>query len=572
MTGDVSIDVGSAVPYLVDCIKSWFGKDKFTVTAKERFERIFRISLETASHIQIVGMWKPIPIIDIYQRTRLKNSPYEWSNEANRETTIWELIRNKKNAVIFAGPGDGKTTLMNWTFIKLLNNSKSTPLLFTLRWPNSIHNLESFIKDLREGRNPTKNKKSSLILLVDGYDEINPKDREVVSQLLTEFASFGIGNFYLTCRTHYHIYNLIAQHYWIADFNQDDALGFCKSFLNAYGADFDPSNLLKELDRRNLKSFTEHPLMLALVCLLQASAIQGLPRSSLGLIRRAIDTLTFRWDESKGLTRLSRIPLDGEERVRCLMRIAYSFIHLVGSYDMAEKAVQEHLERQQIRGIDTRKFLIELAQWYGIFVPTSMDQWTFVHRTIHDFLAARFWVESGEFSIKRAKKDWRGRIWNSRAAFAMSIVPDATAFLQVALQDHCEMYVLSQCLLNNAIFEPHEIANYVINYFRDEDVNKFYRLRKEKELEVYIASELDFFGDASIDFLEALILRGIRGYNDPIADIVLACSLLELLNRNCIIEESLYNKIYEYLFYSGFKFTIKKGNSHISFSLNQLLR
>jgi hypothetical protein len=59
--------------------------------------------------------------------------------------------------------------------------------------------------------------------------------------------------------------------------------------------------------------------MLALVCILKAGPMPSLPKNTVGLLRRAIDTLTFRWDESKGISREASVQLDGDERVRLLM-------------------------------------------------------------------------------------------------------------------------------------------------------------------------------------------------------------------------------------------------------------
>jgi hypothetical protein len=56
----------------------------------------------------------------------------------------------------------------------------------------------------------------------------------------------------------------------------------------------------------------------------------------------------------------------------------------------------------------------------GVLVPAEYQRWQFVHRTIHDYLAARYWVESGEFSISPV------RDWNTRASYAACLLPDAS--------------------------------------------------------------------------------------------------------------------------------------------------
>jgi hypothetical protein len=158
---------------------------------------------------------------------------------------------------------------------------------------------------------------------VDGYDETTEKQRQLVSKSLMLFSSLSIGSFYLTCRSHYHAYDLKCQHLELGPFDRLDAERFIDAYSEAYGFEINAKALLKELDDHRLGEFAIHPLMLTMVCILKSGPSQEIPRRAIGLLRRAIDTLTFRWDEAKRVHRSSAIPLDGEERVRCLMRIAF---------------------------------------------------------------------------------------------------------------------------------------------------------------------------------------------------------------------------------------------------------
>jgi hypothetical protein len=50
---------------------------------------------------------------------------------------------------------------------------------------------------------------------------------------------------------------------------------------------------------------------------------------------------------------------------------------------------KEQLDLLQFDKVDPRQVLMETAQFFGVFVP-SEEGWEFVHRTLHDFLAAQF--------------------------------------------------------------------------------------------------------------------------------------------------------------------------------------
>jgi hypothetical protein len=74
MNGDVSFDLGSALPYLEQRILGLFGKDSASIERRNRLKNMIRLSSEQAGHVQCVGMHTPIPIGQIYQPTRLTRS------------------------------------------------------------------------------------------------------------------------------------------------------------------------------------------------------------------------------------------------------------------------------------------------------------------------------------------------------------------------------------------------------------------------------------------------------------------------------------------------------------------
>jgi hypothetical protein len=115
-----------------------------------------------------------------------------------------ELLIRGANSVIFAGPGCGKTTLLHWAYTRLMASKTHVPILFTLRWPDAVGTLREFVDGLVAGRGP-KQKDGSVVLLVDGYDEVKQDDRRDVSQALMLFAAANLGSFYLTCRSFYDV-------------------------------------------------------------------------------------------------------------------------------------------------------------------------------------------------------------------------------------------------------------------------------------------------------------------------------------------------------------------------------
>lgn len=564
MSEAFSIDLGSAIPYLVESVKGWFEKDKESLSAEERFTRIFRLGLDVSSSIRCLGMWQPIPITDIYQQTRLRANPPSL-HEKHDATDIWALIDRGESAIIHAGPGDGKTTLMHWTFVQLASpHRQRVPLLIPLRWPGALSDLQGAINALAHGKARREAKRKPLVLLVDGYDEVSKEQRREVSKLLMEYRSLRCGPLYLTCRSHYSVYDLPVATYWIDDFNEADALGFARVFLKAYASDVNAEVMLLAMKRRGFRSFTEHPLLLALVCLLQTSQRVGLPRTPIGLIRRAIDTLTYRWDESKAVSRESALNLDGEERVRSLMHIAFEMDGLVDSYDRIRQIVARYLRLQQIDVGETHQLLQELAQWYGLLVPLSGEEWGFVHRTVRDYLYARHWVESGRFASEEPRTS------NTAAAYAMSLMPDATDSLIRALGAGCEIHVLSECFRNGAVFDVRRVAKQFVEYIRIMGGAKWDKTNTG--VRVAIPAQMDILEEVTEPFLDALVNALIDAERDETRWVLLGYALYEYLRRAAAMEGPRFGRLRQSLGRVGYSFEVRKGEKWVEFRIEDIAR
>ena len=358
---------------------------------------------------------------------------------------------------MFGRPGAGKTVLLHYIFGQLTQTKGRVPALFTLRRSGVTDELLKFVEYVVK-RKLTVRSGAAFVLLVDGYDEVTATERRAVSEALREYQSLQLGPFFMTCRSYYPIDDPGADYFEIAPFTPQDAREFLVAFAKAYGASVDAEQLLSELSDRGFEDFAAHPLMLALICILRAGPLRALPRTSIGLLRRAVDTLTFRWDESKGIARDSKIPLDGDDRVRCMMSVAFVMKRYFESDIIVQRVTADYLRLQQRNDIPSERLLDEIAQWYGMLIPVADEQWTFAHRTIHDYLAARHWVESGTFASSRVTT------WNARAAYAACLLPDATGSIVRALAASADIAAFVECLYNNARFNVEDVSAAILDH------------------------------------------------------------------------------------------------------------
>ena len=522
MNGDISVEIGSALPYAVDSLLKLFGRDALSVASRNRLTNRVRLSLQEASTIQAVGMSRPVPIDTLYQPTRLRTEHFH----RQKVFSVKQALSLSENLVIWGDPGSGKSVFLKYAYLTLIKQESDIPLLFQLRKPDSIEDLQTLISDIKDS-SKSRSKPRSIKLLIDGYDEIPLEDRRKVSEILRQFNALNCGSFLMTCRTYYELVDIVSRQLWIEPFSSDDALKYVTTLLRTFESKADPKLLLKELKERNFGDFLESPLMLTLVCILKTSALPQLPRNTLGLIRRAIDTLTLRWDQSRGIAREGIYSVDGEERVQCLMRIAFAFRQPIGPEGKALECTREHMELNHRRDVNPHNFLIETAQWYGLFVPVSDAQWVFTHRTIHDFLAARHWVETGRFS-----SNILGNLdWNSRTSYAACLSPDATFVICQSLEKSGEFTVFLECISNAAPFNSKDVALALIKRFNSSFLSAYTgHTRDGKSIKVIARSNILAAGS---DGLVSDLYR-ISGESPPSPgrDILYVLSKFEVEKRN----------------------------------------
>jgi hypothetical protein len=502
------------------------------------------VGFQQAQSVQCIGMRQPIPLADIYQSLRCRRG-----NDTSL-ITFESVFDQPEDSIIFAGPGRGKTTVLQYSYTKLTEGSSWLPILFTLRTETVVEDLAEFVtalakrKQLREmlisEKEEQENKRDSegerktivipppapqVFLLVDGYDEIDSSKRAKVSTALALFQANAFGTFILTCRTSYIVYNLQAVHYFLEDFTYDDAVCFVNAFAKSSNLNIDGRSLVSELISRRLEYFALHPLMLCLVMVIRTDLDPRLPTNSIALLRRAIEILAFRWDRERRVVRHSSMGLEGEIRVNLMMRIAYDMRFSAASDEEVRATTKKFLTLQQRSDIDSDELITEICQFYGLLSETGDGNFQFVHKTIHDYLAARFSVEGGLFVPNQVAD------WEPRAAYAACLVPDATQSLICSLRVNRDTVAFSECLLNTARFDPRPVARAVLEKFEKYRPYSYRPIVSSEREYLTIDVPHSFFSLASTEFLQAIVEVSSYQRRSSI-DVVLGCACVELQRRS----------------------------------------
>lgn len=560
--GGLTISLGDSLPYLEQRFLKLFGQDAESKELAEWFRGLQTTALIQTASVQCLGMRDPVPFPKIYQPTRLIVGPdpdnaaaeesFSFQNRVSRSImrgrsfsekiiSVDEFLWRDQDAIIRSGPGWGKTTVTHYIYRSTLHNENLLPVLITLRRPTAVADLEKYVSAC--SRIQKNQQRACTILLVDGYDEVSTEDQRRVSEALLSYQGQGAGKFYLTCRDYYEVAQLNAPEVRIDVFSRDDQIRFVDVFLTAFGCPHDPVAVVEELEQRGFDEFLEHPLLLTLACIVKTSPMTAQPRSGLRLLQKALSVLCYQWDEQKKISRQPSTPLEGEDRIRILMNIAYRSASPFVKQARAEETARKQLALMRFDRIDARQVLMEIARFYGILVP-SEDGYDFVHRTIHDYLAAKHWVESGDFARAASYP------WNARTGYAACLMSDATAVLQKALDSPAGLPTAAEIISNAASFDMETIAGALLKYFSGKGhVLEHRRVstasvpgKPEPDLNRIVGQlDSDFVRWADSRFLD-FIVEHCCETNTPVNNLLVAYAMTELYHRRAKLSMQTYQK------------------------------
>ena len=562
LMGDVSVSFGDCLPYLEQRFRELIGKDPASLETAAWFASLQETAMVQAARVYCVGMHSPLPFESIYQPTRLRVAGAEEASRSEsfyheddairsmlegrklqeRSLSIDAFLASPDNAIIYAGPGWGKTTFLHHIFRRFALHETVLPILITLRRPTAVSDLERFVDTASKIQK--KQHKSRTLLLVDGYDELSLNDRRRVSEALLKYQALALGNFFLSCREYYQVLQLAAREVRIDGFTLEDKYRFVRAFLSAYESKLDAKEVVDDFQARGFAEFLSHPLLLALACILKTSRASVQSESATRLLERALDVLCYRWDEQKGLDRHAITPLDGKDRIQVLKRIAYVAKSGHVPQHRAEEQARKQLDLLTFDRVDARQVLLETARFYGILVPCE-EGYEFVHRTLHDFLAAQFWVETGEFA-KVEKYEW-----NARTAYAACRLHDATPIIEAALASKDGLPAVAEILSNSPAFEISRISEAIIRYFSQPGQLLHLNTSTQSRTTVPTAPtrvsgslKSDFIRLGSPRFLNRLIERCCAPRR-IVTDIIAGYCMLEIFARGQKLEFLTYKKALE---------------------------
>ncbi|MEV6279108.1 NACHT domain-containing protein [Nocardia sp. NPDC051832] len=340
-----------------------------------------------------------------------------------------ETILSSESRVLLRGEaGSGKTTLLRWLAITAARGSFSqslsewnglVPILVVLRSYSSraLPRLEEMLDNaagaitgiMPSGWVDRQFNASRVLLLVDGVDELLPKERSDVRKWLQQILAI-----YPTIRVVVTSRPAAASQDWLIDeeflpislerMTRDDLSVFIRQWHQAVAVhekslpcsleelpDYERSLVRSLIDREHLYSLASNPLLAAMLCSLNLSRYRQLPRNRMELYQIAVELLVQRRDSDRQVPSATGMALSYAQKRSVLRDLAWRLSDNNRSELGLEKAKQYVFAKvASMRQIDVEPQAVMdyLLVRSGILRSPSEGKINFVHRTFQEYLAA----------------------------------------------------------------------------------------------------------------------------------------------------------------------------------------
>ncbi|MCX0333317.1 NACHT domain-containing protein [Acinetobacter radioresistens] len=381
---------------------------KFTINANDKLQVTFEFcfseylirNYEKFSKTKtLLYREKPVSLKDFYVRTDLMIN-----SERIDEKIFIEEVENNKRIIILGSAGCGKSTFCKSIFVDLINKPRGLlPVFIELRHLNSLPNkgLYDFILQSLININPSFNKSQldyalklgKVLIILDGFDEINREDRDKIEREILNLSS------------NYHGIRILISSRFDSRFDSWDEfyiyrvqlLDKNKALTLINKLDYDrqvKQSFLNELDTNlydSHKSFASNPLLLTMM-LLTYEQIAEIPNKMHLFYEQAFLTLFNKHDSLKSIYKrksASQLPLD--EFKRCLE--AFCLLSYTNRlYYFKENKIDHYINHAiKISGVNctSEDFLNDLLDSVCILQRDGLG-FTFTHRSFQEYFSAQF--------------------------------------------------------------------------------------------------------------------------------------------------------------------------------------
>ncbi len=310
--------------------------------------------------------------------------------------------------VLIGGPGAGKSTYVKKLLLDALQGGE-TPILIRLRDYLGVDTIENYLaKKLETYGVPNAIEQLGRLLstpqclcVLDGLDEVRPKDRDKVSEHINNFYTTFFSNnqsarFIVTCRKEaYRTLPLVLPEIWeVRPLTDEQILRFAKKWPPGYPKGKSPESFCRDLSSApKIMELARSPLLLVGGLMQYTESNLGIPEERYEYLARIARWLIVDWAVAQEL------PPDPFRQTydRIIPRIAFH-LHMsqVSECDLpeAEKLIQGWLPDYGHSSSDASQVLDGILTRTGILVRDASGAVVFSQLSLQEYFASTRLIQS----------------------------------------------------------------------------------------------------------------------------------------------------------------------------------
>lgn len=332
---------------------------------------------------------------EIYVPLRIKNN-----NNNNNSILVSDncTINSDKIVNIIGIAGQGKSTILRKLFLEEINKGERFPFFIELRNLNNSSIYEYLLDILKNlGISPKSESLNNLlrskkiILLLDGFDEVEPSKRLKVVKEISEMKSNYNCNIITSSRPDTQLCNYVD----ILNYDvQPLVISDIKNIINKLGDnDKDLEKLIISIENsKNIQSVLISPILVNLYYI-SYPYLDSEPKNIADFYERLFLTLYLGHDKTKCFERKKHSDLNEHEIKKvfdtfCFMSLTENEYEFSSStiYSYISKALKiNNLETKNIRGI--KEDIINIT---CLIQEDAYEKYVFLHKSIQEYHAANF--------------------------------------------------------------------------------------------------------------------------------------------------------------------------------------
>ncbi len=369
---------------------------------------------------------------------------YEKSRPARRKTVnVYSELKQNKVLLIEGAMGAGKSKLLRHMLSELatptsFNESKLIPVYLTYRDFLRAYdgNIAKCVKEtLREATRDVRDQEATVLLLVDGIDEVieeKSASAERLGELVEQVEAESSTKLVITTRPMKLIDRELEIHrsvkrYYLKPLSTTNILAFIQNICRELKLS---TRLVEDIKRSHLfRQLPRNPIAAILLSNLLAQNEQELPSNLTDLYAKSLELMLGRWDVQKGLFTVKEY--EAAETVCCLL----------GKYVMDNELIRVATEevKQKFRqylndrnlDVDADKLFEKVTLRSGVLADDQESQTIrFRHRSFAEFLYAKLLTKAG--GLRMDERAWQ-LYWANTYFFYFGIKRDCPDLLEEVL-------------------------------------------------------------------------------------------------------------------------------------------